>query len=201
MFLSKINWKIALLAFSVKWLSLSLMRVVWKYHFADHGITIMHASFQTKKSTAWMKSVCLVDPFHFPENYTPVSAVVWINAKVPVQSLGVASSLEVIFTSRMKVQCSKSGSPLVFFSTWASRYSLEVMSFRTVDPHYGIWGALSKWRKKFPQAGTWQPIIEALRILGAVRLTQQLEEQHQKPHLTHGTLVWRGPVSSTCTMY
>ena len=28
--------------------------------------------------------VTLVGPFHFPENYTPVSAVVWINISVPL---------------------------------------------------------------------------------------------------------------------
>ena len=62
--------------------------------------------------------------------------------------------------------------------------SLEVMSLKTVDPRYGIRGVLATWRKKFPQAGTWEPIIEALKRIDAVRLGQQLEEQHRQPYLT-----------------
>ena len=61
---------------------------------------------------------------------------------------------------------------------------LEVMSFKTVDHRYGIRRVLSMWRKKFTQAGTWEPIIEALRKIDAARLARQLEEQQQQSHPT-----------------
>ena len=57
---------------------------------------------------------------------------------------------------------------------------LQDMAYKTADPMYGIREVLFKWRMKFPQAGTWDTIIEALKRINAVRLARQLEKQHRQ---------------------
>ena len=55
---------------------------------------------------------------------------------------------------------------------------LEAMALRTTDPQYGIRSVLIKWRKKFPEAASWDTIIKVLDKINAVRLARELEQQH-----------------------
>ena len=56
-----------------------------KYHSAEHGITIIIPEDAVSGKARLRVGVTLVGPFHFPDNYTPVSAVAWINTSVPLQ--------------------------------------------------------------------------------------------------------------------
>ena len=55
------------------------------------------------------------------------------------------------------------------------------MASKTMDTRYGIRQVLSKWRRRFPQAATWDTIIDALKNIGAVRLAQELKKERQHP--------------------
>ena len=56
-----------------------------KYHSTEHGITIIIPEDAVSGKARLQVGVALVGPFRFPENYTPVSAVAWINTSVPLQ--------------------------------------------------------------------------------------------------------------------
>ena len=55
------------------------------YHSTDHGVTIIIPEDAVSGKARLQVGVSLVGPFRFPENYRPVSAVVWININVPLR--------------------------------------------------------------------------------------------------------------------
>ena len=56
-----------------------------KYHSSEHGVTIIIPEDAVSGKARLRVGIALVGPFHFPDNYTPVSAVAWINTSVPLQ--------------------------------------------------------------------------------------------------------------------